>query len=70
MSAPDFSSRQYEASHGRAPRGRGGWGFFFDYARDASAAWWAPVGASYSEAKRAAVAEARRRGAYHVEVAP
>jgi hypothetical protein len=64
----DVSTSAYEFAHGKRPRGEGSWGFFFDGNRDVSAAWWAPFG-SYSQAKAAAVAEAKRRGAVRVEVA-
>ncbi len=62
------SSDYYQFAHGKSPRGQGSWGFFFDGDRDAIAAWFAPYG-SYSQAKAAAVAEAKRRGASRVEVA-
>lgn len=67
----EFSSRYYQLAHGKAPRGYGSWAFYFD-ASAATApsdqAWWAPAG-MFGEAKRAAVAEAKRRGASRIEVA-
>lgn len=62
------STRSYEASHGRQPRGTGSWAFFFDGERDVAQAWWSSGSAPYREARAAAVAEARRRGASSVEV--
>lgn len=60
------STASYQASHGREPRGTGSWAFFFDGSSDVADAYWAD--GSYSAARRAAVAEAARRGAGRVEV--
>ena len=65
----EISTVQFEMAHGHGPRGRGGWGFFFDGADRTEQVWWAPSGSTYVEARRAAVVEARRRGATFVEVA-
>jgi hypothetical protein len=59
------STTHYVFAHGREPRGRGAWAFTFDYHRDEL--FWHR--GTYTEAKRAAVAEARRRNASRVEVA-
>lgn len=60
------TTTRYEASHGRRPRGTGTWGFFFGSNTEP---WWAPFG-TYTQARRAAEAEARRRGETRVTVAP
>ncbi len=62
----DVSTRRFEASHGRAPRGYGHWGFFFDGETDAPVFF---VG-SYSEAKAEARKFARAHGRVSIEVAP
>lgn len=61
-------TREFVIAHGRAPRGRGGWAFAFDRA-DAEGvnadylarAFWVN-GVTYGQAKRAAIAEAVKRG--------
>jgi len=67
-----FLTHEYELSHGRRPGGRGSWAFYF---RHDAEPWWArrPDGSSggmlYTEAKKLATAEARRRGLSLVQVA-
>jgi hypothetical protein len=56
----------YQFSHGRAPRGRGSWAFFFGREQDIGSAYW--FSGSYAEAKKAAIAEARRRNVNEVFV--
>lgn len=67
---PEVSTAEYVRSHGREPRGSGRWAFFFDGDDRAEAAWFAPGQVTFAEARKAAVAEARRRGASRVEVGP
>lgn len=56
-----FDDRDFRFSHGKAPRGRGSWAFGFGSVVDGDAAWFAPSG-TFAEAKKAARAEASRRG--------
>lgn len=56
----------YEFSHGRSPRGRGHWAFFFDRRARIEDAYW--VEGYYTEAKRLARLEAQRRGVCEVFV--
>lgn len=63
-SSVEVSTRTFYASHACEPRGEGSWAFFIQ-----DAIFWAPYG-SYSSAKKAAVAEARRVGAFSITVAP
>ena len=60
-----IDTRAYELNHGAIPRGRGSWAFYFDEGNDAPVerAWFAPGSLTFSEAKRAAIAEGKRRGA-------
>lgn len=61
---------EYEASHGKAPRGRGSWAFTFGVNGGVeSDIWYAAIGA-YSGALKIAKAEARRRGADVLWVQP
>jgi outer membrane biosynthesis protein TonB len=53
-----FDDTPFRASHGKAPRGTGTWAFSFSRS---AAAWFAPRG-TFTKAKRAVRAEARRRG--------
>lgn len=74
----EVSTSAYEFAHGHKPQGRGYWAFLFD---DSSEPWWAevirrdehgPYRATclpYSEAKRVALKEAKRRKASTVSVA-
>jgi len=59
-----FNTGPYYFSHGCAPRGYGMWGFYFDGGEP-----WFTTG-SYAYAKKAATAEAKRRGCRVVAVAP
>lgn len=59
-------------SHGKTPRGRGSWAFYFNSDDDI---WWSKdeIGCSsmtYSEALKLAKKEARRRNATVITVAP
>ena len=60
------STREFEMAHGRSPRGRGGWAFFFDGATRVEEAVW--FNGLFSEARRQAVLHARAHGFHHVEV--
>ena len=67
----EVSTRQYEFTHGRKPSnysGPGSWAFILDGQDDLAQLFWAHQ-ATYGQAKRAAIAEARRRGFRRVEVA-
>jgi hypothetical protein len=65
-----FDTSAYVEAHGRSPRGRGSWAFFFDTDNNApiEQAWFTPGCLTYSEAKKLARAEAKRRGATFVTV--
>lgn len=64
-----FNTREYEFSHGKKPRGRGSWAFFFDdKTNNVADAFWTPGSTTYAEAKKMAKAEAVRRGARDVTV--
>lgn len=54
----EFTTREFVFSHGREPRGTGSWGFEFEDSQDV---WFAPNHMTFTQAKRAAVAEANRR---------
>jgi len=58
-----FDTTDYEFTHGRKPRGRGGWAFSFERHPDvlSDAVVWTPS-MTYVEAKRWFAAEAARRG--------
>jgi hypothetical protein len=62
----NYSTREYEFTHGRQPRGFGNWAFFFDGDRTNGGAFW--FHGQYGAARKAATVEARRRGAEDVEV--
>lgn len=49
MTTATFDTREYEASHGRKPRGRGSWAFRVD---DDILAVFSPMNMTYTEAKR------------------
>lgn len=58
-----FDSTDFEWAHGRKPRGTGMWGFGFGRrAPTVSEAWFTPTSVNFTEAKRQARAEAKRRG--------
>lgn len=59
--AVEFDTREYQFSHGRSPRGRGSWAFFFDRKCQGDA-FWTQGSTTYAEAKKQARAEANRRG--------
>lgn len=56
----EFDTTQYQFSHGRQPKGRGSWAFFFDKKMQGEA-FWTPGNTSYSEAKRLVKEEVARR---------
>lgn len=68
-----FDATEYTEAHGRKPRGRGAWAFAFDGATARaergdylSRVFWST--GTFAEAKKAATAEARKRGASTVWV--
>ncbi len=66
-----ISTTSYEFAHGRKPRGRGYWFFFFDGNQDVTNRAFTFQSAGnmpYSEALRDAKAMARIGGHYHIEV--
>lgn len=65
----EVSTSEFEFAHGRKPRGRGGWGFFFGDDRAAEVEWAPGGGILYADAKRWAIEEAKRRGHWLVRVA-
>lgn len=54
----DFTTTEYVFSHGREPRGRGGWAFEIPGAAGKPEEFWAPSG-TYQEAKKAVIARVR-----------
>ncbi len=66
--AIQVSTRLYEFDHGRKPSGTGHWAFYFDKQLEIDQAFWVPGLQTYSAAKQAAIAEARKRGAWLVTV--
>lgn len=65
--AVEFNTREYEFSHGRAPRGRGSWAFAFTRNAPVSEVIWAPSG-TYAEAKKFAREKAKAAGVREVFV--
>ena len=65
----EVNTNQFEFSHGRKPRGRGNWGFEFRRSPNEDHLTFWHMG-TYSEAKRAAVREAKACGAWTVVVLP
>lgn len=59
MTKVHFSTREFEFSHGRKPKGRGGWWFEFEGQENMDD--WFSANGTFSEARRAATVEARRR---------
>lgn len=57
----EFSTREYQFSHGHMPRGRGSWAFFFNNEQAIEQAFWTPGSTTFGEAKKMARDEARRR---------
>jgi hypothetical protein len=64
--AIQFCTHQFEAAHGKRPSGRGSWAFFFNGATRVEDAFW--YNGLYSDARKAALAEAKKRGAVEIEV--
>ena len=58
----------YISAHGHTPRGRGCWGFHMGSSRNMDNLFWAPQG-TFTEAKKAAVKEAKRLGIMRINVA-
>ncbi len=65
--AIEVSTQRFVRSHGQQPRGWGRWGFFVDCSEEP---WFVPHSVPYSEAKRLAKLEAKRRNSDYVIVAP
>lgn len=64
----EVSTVEYEFAHGRNPRGYGSWAFAFRRGEnDLNQLFWVN-GATYRDAKKAAITEAIRRGSYEVHV--
>jgi hypothetical protein len=75
ISAKDVCDRQFRASHGKAPRGWGRWGFVFSAPNGPNSHgeefWFSPMWSKFTDARRAAVRVAQERGNVEcVEVAP
>jgi hypothetical protein len=71
MKSIKVSTADFQASHGVRPRGRGHWAFFFGFSRTQGGTvdpWFAPANMLYSDAVRAAQAQAASRGFTHVQV--
>ena len=65
--AIQFDTHPYEHAHGKMPRGYGRWGFSFDTLDPKlEDIFWCTD--SYSEAKKAAHAEGKKRGAQYIMV--
>lgn len=62
----EIETTQYELSHGKMPRGRGGWAFFFDGKTDIDDAF--SHNGTYREACKMARAYARAKGFSRIEV--
>jgi len=60
----EINTKQYEFAHGNLPHGYGHWAFYFDFYRDDP--FW--VEGQYGDAKKTAIAEAKRRGKSSVTV--
>jgi hypothetical protein len=60
MSSVTIDTTDYKFANGRAPRGHGSWAFFPDRCQRLHTAIWKT--GTYSEAKAAAITEARTRG--------
>lgn len=58
----------YSIAHGRQPKGTGAWAFYMGCRNDISKLFCAPKSASYTEARKLAVQEARRLGVDYVSV--
>ena len=64
----EVSTREYQMSHGKAPRGRGYWAFFFDGEQDIDKAFWATPNMLFSEALKQAKAYAVAKEHTRIEV--
>lgn len=62
----EVETRQYELAHGKMPRGRGSWAFFFDGRTNVDDAFW--HNGLYREACQMAKAYARAKGYSRIEV--
>jgi len=62
----EFRTNEYRFAHGHTPRGYGNWAFFFHPSRRIEDAFW--VWGMYSEAKKTARVEAKRRDVEEVFV--
>lgn len=62
----EFRTLDFVMSNGHEPRGYGHWAFFFHPSRKIEDAWWCE--GMYSDAKKAARTEARKRGVEEVFV--
>ncbi|MCI0618189.1 hypothetical protein L0244_34870 [bacterium] len=60
----------YEFEHGKKPRGTGQWAFMFNKKTydDISEVWWSSSNVTFAQAKKEAIAEAKKRGARQVFV--
>lgn len=67
-----FSDRQFEASHGKRPRGRGYWAFEMVYRVSGTPGdvWWSEPNELYSAAKVRAMARAKELGYDEVNLLP
>ena len=61
-----FNTFEFEMAHGKRPRGDGGWAFFFHHTRCIEEVVF--YQGKYSEAKKQATAEAKKRGVREVFV--
>ena len=61
----EFTTREYEFTHGRQPRGYGQWAFFFD--GESEPQWYT---GRFSDAKKSARAYAASKGHRQVKVGP
>ena len=59
----EVSTREYEFSHGKKPRGKGPWAFFFDRMEEPFF-----VSGSYTHAKKVAILFAKINGYQRIEV--
>lgn len=65
------STRDYYHSHMKEPKGRGSWAFSIGEVVkddiDYNKLWWSPS-CTYAEARKLAIAEAKKRGVSYIEV--
>lgn len=62
------STTQYEFAHGKMPRGRGMWAFFFDGRTNVEDAFWSNPNQLYSQALNDAKRYAAAKGYSRIEV--